>query len=135
MSDVNFVNTYNDILFENFTAVVKQNLIFQTQLKVMEPQLARLREFEQRLADTGTIHTEVAHLQAQIETLTAQVNDRSWETERHRLQTALNDSMKECETLKATLADMASSRASKRKITSRNIEPPLNIAASSAGVF
>ena len=60
MSDVNFVNSYNEIVFDNFIAVLKQNLVFQTQLKLVEAKVAKLNELEQQLAATkeisGTIH-------------------------------------------------------------------------------
>jgi hypothetical protein len=34
--DVEFLNSYTEVVLENFDAVLKQNLMFQTQLKIVE---------------------------------------------------------------------------------------------------
>lgn len=111
MSDVNFINSYNEIVFDNFIAVLKQNMVFQTQLKLMEPKLARIAELEQQVADSGTTHQELEQLRSTVQSLTseltgknAQIQQQSGsDAERHRIQTALNEKMRECESLKASV--------------------------------
>lgn len=111
MSDVNFINSYNEIVFDNFIAVLKQNMVFQTQLKLMEPKLARIAELEQQDADSGTTHQELEQLRSTVQSLTseltgknAQIQQQSGsDAERHRIQTALNEKMRECESLKASV--------------------------------
>ena len=33
MKDKEFMNEYQEVLFENFSTIIKQNILFQTQLK------------------------------------------------------------------------------------------------------
>ena len=40
MSDANFINAYNEVVLENFTAVLKQNFMFQTQIKFLEERVS-----------------------------------------------------------------------------------------------
>lgn len=44
--DVEFVNSYTEVVVENFDAVIKQNLMLQTQLKVAAKQKVKLDAFE-----------------------------------------------------------------------------------------
>lgn len=111
MSDVNFINSYNEIVFDNFIAVLKQNLVFQTQLKVMEPKLARMAELENQLAESGDAQKEIAQLRATVQSLTTELSGKNTQiqqqsgadADRHRIQTALNEKMRECESLKASV--------------------------------
>jgi hypothetical protein len=40
MSDANFINAYNEVILENLNAIMKQNFMFQTQIKFLEEQKA-----------------------------------------------------------------------------------------------
>ena len=44
--DGQFLSTYNEVIMENFTAVLKQNFLFQTQLKFVDDQKKKLEEAE-----------------------------------------------------------------------------------------
>lgn len=44
--DVDFVNSYTEVVVENFDAVIKQNLMLQTQLKVSAKQKVKLDSLE-----------------------------------------------------------------------------------------
>ena len=35
-TDIRFIQKYNEVLQENFSSVLKQNLLFQTQIAVLE---------------------------------------------------------------------------------------------------
>ena len=51
MSDANFINTYNEVILENLNAIMKQNFMFQTQIKFLEQRVNELPEMEKKLAD------------------------------------------------------------------------------------
>ena len=48
MSDVNFMNAYNDVVLENFMAVLKQNFMFQTQIKFLEERVSLIPALEEK---------------------------------------------------------------------------------------
>jgi uncharacterized phage infection (PIP) family protein YhgE len=54
MSDANFINTYNEVILENLNAIMKQNFMFQTQIKFLEQRVNELPEMEKKLADFET---------------------------------------------------------------------------------
>jgi chromosome segregation ATPase len=111
MSDVNFMNSYNEIVFDNFIAVLKQNLMFQTQLKLVEPKLARIPELEKQVADSSTALQELERTRSTVQSLTNELSGKnaqiqqhsSSDADHHRIQTALNEKMRECETLRASV--------------------------------
>ena len=51
MSDSNFINAYNEVILENLNAIMKQNFMFQTQIKFLEQRVNELPEMEKKLAD------------------------------------------------------------------------------------
>ena len=51
MSDSNFINTYNEVILENLNAIMKQNFMFQTQIKFLEQRVNDIPEMEKKLAD------------------------------------------------------------------------------------
>ena len=51
MSDANFINAYNEVILENLHAIMKQNFMFQTQIKFLEQRVNELPEMEKKLAD------------------------------------------------------------------------------------
>jgi uncharacterized phage infection (PIP) family protein YhgE len=51
MSDANFINTYNEVILENLNAIMKQNFMFQTQIKFFEQRVNEIPEMEKKLAD------------------------------------------------------------------------------------
>ena len=52
MSDSNFINAYNEVILENLNAIMKQNFMFQTQIKFLEQRVNELPEMEKKLADS-----------------------------------------------------------------------------------
>ena len=86
MSDpVSFMNSYNEVVFDNFIAVLKQNLMFQTQLKITEGQKIKIEELTKEL----TQKNEDAQRFGQLD------------TDRHRIQSALNEKSQEVTSLRA----------------------------------
>jgi chromosome segregation ATPase len=51
MSDANFINAYNEVILENLNAIMKQNFMFQTQMKFLEQRVNEIPEMEKKLAD------------------------------------------------------------------------------------
>ena len=51
MSDANFINAYTEVILENLNAIMKQNFMFQTQIKFLEQRVNELPEMEKKLAD------------------------------------------------------------------------------------
>ena len=51
MSDANFINAYNEVILENLNAIMKQNFMFQTQIKFLEQRVNEIPEMEKKLAN------------------------------------------------------------------------------------
>ena len=64
MSDSNFINAYNEVILENLNAIMKQNFMFQTQIKFLEQRVNDIPEMEKKLADFEKIKSsELEQLQ------------------------------------------------------------------------
>lgn len=95
-TDVKFIQKYNEVILENFNAVLKQNLLFQAQIGVLEEDVKKHEDYE-------IIKTEVSKLIEENTTLRNDLNNKNSviqnnlnvDSERHRLQTALNKQSKE----------------------------------------
>ena len=109
--DGQFLSTYNDVIMENFTAVLKQNFMFQTQLKFVEDQKQKLVEAEEKIAKLQDIGKKNESLMNELDDLKGQLNSKdaliksatNSDVERHRLQTAVNTQTKEIASLKDSI--------------------------------
>jgi len=64
MSDSNFINAYNEVILENLNAIMKQNFMFQTQMRFLEERVNKIPEMEQKLANFEKIKSsELEQLQ------------------------------------------------------------------------
>jgi predicted RNase H-like nuclease (RuvC/YqgF family) len=95
-TDIRFIQKYNEVLQENFSAVLKQNLLFQTQIAVLEEDVKVHKDYEtikldvsRLIEENNTLHNELNHKNTIIQ------NSSNTDSERHRLQTALNKQSKE----------------------------------------
>lgn len=81
---VEFSNAYQDILFDNLMSIIKQNFVFQTQIKLSE-----------------NVVNEKQELQKSYDRLLNEKNTQtsSSSDEKNRIQQALNDTMKKNSTL------------------------------------
>ena len=98
---VEFSNAYQEILLENLVAVIKQNFIFQTQLKLTEASGNEKNDLQERL---NTLQNEFDTMSTQARDVEiyksrAEQNSSAHE-EKSRIQTALNDTMAENARLK-----------------------------------
>ena len=118
MSDVNFINAYNEIIFDNLSAILRQNIMFQTQLKLLEEQVKEIPKLQEQLAQFSSIgnekselenkfNSETGNLNNKINELTNELNSKNAQLQSlqasdansHRLQTALNTQAAEIDRL------------------------------------
>ena len=107
MSDANFINAYNEVVLENFIAVLKQNFMFQTQIKFLEERVSTIPALEEKGNSYDSVVREKIELQNKISSLTSENenkdniirNTTNSDADKHRLQTALNEQAKELEKL------------------------------------
>jgi len=112
--DGKFLDVYNEVILENFNAVLKQNFMFQTQLKFAEEKTKQVGELEKKLADLSSEKNDVVKLKEQIDNLKNEITNKdaliqssaNTDNERHRLQTAVNNQMKEIEGFKKTIDNL-----------------------------
>ena len=114
-TDVHFLSAYNEVIFENFNSVLKQNLLFQTQIKFLEEQAKLVPVLQGKVADYDEIFKKNDILQHEVKVLNAEVdrmkgdanskdivikNFNKEDADKHRLQAALNIQAKELDILK-----------------------------------
>jgi predicted RNase H-like nuclease (RuvC/YqgF family) len=90
-----FSNVYQEILLDNLMSIIKQNFIFQTQLKMTENVGKQKAELE---AKYNELVVSISSMQNKLEEAErvksiAQSNDSAHQ-EKQRIQAALNDTMK-----------------------------------------
>ena len=118
--DAKFLNTYNEVILDNFNAVLKQNFLFQTQIKVLEEQVKEKSELETKLASLSSENNDIVELRDEIDGLKDELNNKNLaiqnlnntDSERHRLQTAVNNQMKEIEGLKSQVGSLQNGKDS-----------------------
>lgn len=109
MSDSNFINAYNEVVLENLVAVLKQNFMYQTQIKFLEERVSLIPALEERAKSNDSIVDEKKRLEDILITLRSDIENRDSviknsvndDAERIRLQSALNEQAKELEDLKS----------------------------------
>ena len=107
MSDANFINAYNEVILDNLTAIMKQNFMFQTQMKFLEERVSTIPALEEKGKLYDFVVNEKSELQNKISSLTSEnenkdniiKNSNNSDADKHRLQTALNEQAKELERL------------------------------------
>lgn len=96
-----FSNTYQEILFDNLVSIIKQNFVFQTQLKLSEKIGAEKADLQAKLNDVSFKYENVLkqfqETKNQVNSLEqlkarAEINSSIFE-EKERIQMALNDVM------------------------------------------
>ena len=125
MSDANFINAYNEVILENLNAIMKQNFMFQTQMKFLEERASKIPEMEKKLAsvetdksdkqeeynrllnDKNNLANEVSALKHEIDNKNSIIqNNVTTDNDKHRLQTAVNEQAGEIEKLKNRIESM-----------------------------
>jgi predicted nucleic acid-binding Zn-ribbon protein len=101
---VEFSNAYQEILLDNLTAIIKQNFIFQTQIKLAEKIGKEKEELSKKFEE---LNIEYEKLKSDVKQLEVYKNkaeqNNSAHEEKSRIQSALNEEMKKNSSLKSDL--------------------------------
>jgi len=101
---VEFSNTYQEILLENLMSIIKQNFMFQTQLKLVEDTGTQKAELEAKLAEAQNQYNSIRPLVDEIESYKQRaLQNTSAHQEKDRIQSALNDYMRKHSDLEIVL--------------------------------
>ena len=138
MSDANFINAYNEVILDNITAIMKQNFMFQTQMKFLEERVSKIPEMEQKLAsveldksikqeeysrlmnEKNNLANEVSSLKNELEDKNRIIqNNVTTDNDKHRLQTAVNKQAGEIEKLQNRIESMEEEIDSSKKYTTQ----------------
>jgi len=96
---VEFANAYQEILLDNLVAIIKQNFVFQTQLKLAEDSGKATAEIQAKYNELIQAYEAVKDLKTKVDVNASAHEDKS------RLQGALNDSMKQNTALQKQLEE------------------------------
>jgi len=101
---VEFSNTYQEILLDNLMSIIKQNFMFQTQLKMVEDTGTQKAELEAKLAEAQNQYNAIRPLVEEIELYKQRaLQNTSAHQEKDRIQSALNDYMRKHSDLEIVL--------------------------------
>ena len=139
MDDIKFLQFYNEIAQDNFVSIAKQNLLFQTQIRVLDEQVKRIPGLLKNIEELEEVKKEFTKVLEENNDLKNQVNNKNniieinskTDVERHRLQTELNNEMarnKESRELIDLLTDTVNKQKEyikqmKKKLPKEKIKP------------
>lgn len=123
--DLQLQNAYVEVLLDNFMSVVKQNIMFQAQLEVMKK---TLNEMSVKQDNVEALQSKNVELEKQLQLLTSEnvvlkndVNSRvapeTLRNEKSRLQSAVNDYMRQVKNLQSELMEV---RAESQEVLIKN---------------
>jgi chromosome segregation ATPase len=146
--NVEFSNSYQEVLLENLESILKQNFMMQTRLKLLEKETNNRAEMQAKIEELTIKHQDVLqqieqthHYRTQAESNDSIVQEKS------RIQSALNDTMrelgatknlldlknKEVEEMKSRIYELENSNLSTPKVVKKSIiraeEKPVEISA------
>ena len=111
---VEFSNTYQEILLDNLVSIIKQNFIFQTQLKLAESGNKDKSELQEKYDTLFSQYDSLKSQTPELEALRLRVGANAGaHEEKSRIQSALNDEMKKSVELKGQLEVKSSALAGK----------------------
>ena len=101
---VDFSNAYQEVLLENLDVILKQNFMMQARLKLFEKETNIRAEMQAKIEELTVKHQEALEQigQTQHYRVQAESNDAIVQ-EKTRIQSALNDTMRELGTTKNSL--------------------------------
>ncbi len=109
---VEFSNTYQEILLDNLVSIIKQNFIFQTQLKLAENGNKNKSELQEKYDTLFSQYESLKFQTPELEALRLRADTNAGaHEEKSRIQSALNDEMKKCVELKGQLETKSSELA------------------------
>jgi chromosome segregation ATPase len=111
---VEFSNTYQEILLDNLVSIIKQNFIFQTQLKLAEGGNKDKAELQEKYDTLFSQYESLKSQTPELEALKLRVDTNAGaHEEKSRIQSALNDEMRKSVELKGQLEVKSSELAGK----------------------
>jgi chromosome segregation ATPase len=111
---VEFSNTYQEILLDNLISIIKQNFIFQTQLKLAENGNKDKTELQEKYDTLSSQYESLKSQTPELEALRLRVDTNAGaHEEKSRIQSALNDEMRKSVELKGQLEVKSSELAGK----------------------
>ena len=111
---VEFSNTYQEILLDNLVSIIKQNFIFQTQLKLAEGGNKDKAELQEKYDTLFSQYESLKSQTPELEALRLRVDTNAGaHEEKSRIQSALNDEMRKNVELKGQLEVKSSELAGK----------------------
>jgi chromosome segregation ATPase len=111
---VEFSNTYQEILLDNLVSIIKQNFIFQTQLKLAESGNKDKAELQEKYDTLFSQYESLKSQTPELEALKLRVDTNAGaHEEKSRIQSALNDEMRKSVELKGQLEVKSSELAGK----------------------
>jgi chromosome condensin MukBEF ATPase and DNA-binding subunit MukB len=117
---VEFSNAYQEILLDNLMSVIKQNFIFQTQLKLTEDSGRVREELQNKYNELIKVHEVLKDQLSDAQNVKMKADmSASVHEEKSRLQSALNDSMKKKVELEKTLQEKNSEIENMKKYISK----------------
>jgi chromosome segregation ATPase len=101
---VEFSNIYQEVLLENLDVIIKQNFVMQARLKLLEKETDVRAEMQAKIDEITAKHQEALQQigQTQHYKVQAESNDAIVQ-EKTRIQSALNDTMRDLGTTKSAL--------------------------------
>ena len=113
---VEFSNAYQEVLLENLDVILKQNFMMQARLKLFEKEANLRAEMQAKIDELTAKHQEALeqigqtqHYRTQAESNDAIVQEKT------RIQSALNDTMRELGTTKKSLDSITQELSLKNK--------------------
>jgi multidrug efflux pump subunit AcrA (membrane-fusion protein) len=117
---VEFSNAYQEVLLENLDSILKQNFMFQARLKLLEKEANIKTELQAKLDDvTAKYQQALADVGAAEQYKVQASSNDAIVQEKSRIQSALNDTMRELGTTKGALEG---SQAEVKELKSRIAE-------------
>ena len=112
--DTKFLTYFNEVAQDNFIAVVKQNLVFQAQIKLLDDEVKKIpglletiENLEETKKEVQGFIEEVTDLKNQLEHKDTIIrNNSNSDADKHRIQTALNTQAQEIQILNNKLAEV-----------------------------
>jgi hypothetical protein len=101
---VEFSNAYQEVLLENLDAILKQNFMFQARLKLLEKEANIKTELQAKLDDVTVKYQDALSQVGAAEQYKVQASSNdAIVQEKTRIQSALNDTMRELDLTKSVL--------------------------------
>lgn len=106
---VEFSNTYQEILLDNVVSIIKQNFVFQTQLKLAEDSGRVREEVQNKYNELVKVQEVLKNQLSEAQSIKVKADlSASVHEEKARLQSALNETMKKKSVIEKDLEEKKS---------------------------